>query len=225
MSHRKNSLRASRRGLTMSELLVAMFIMLIIMVGIAGLLESSWQSFSDLKWQNRVDSEARRALDAICDSVRSSGPQIDRYEDLTKQSTGSANIYTDSSEIELKLLNDFADDYYVVSDQISPPYLASYHYGQNGLDMKAIYISDVHFAYEYRQASTPNNPQWTFNTVQGLTPFANSNIYFTVKTIYVTVTASYNPYPNSIDGRTYTRTLTSAVTLRAPYNAPLAPAQ
>ena len=219
--------RACRRGLSLIELLVSLAILMVIMIGVAGLLESSWQSFSDLKWQNRVDSEARRALDAVSDSVRVSGDGIDFYEDFARRSTDpyGYNISKTSTASILNLNNSAGESYYQTYSLANKPYLARGAY-QGGGTMAAAYITKVSFAYEYREVSKPGDTQWTFDTTQKLVKTQPVNpVVYTVKTIYITVTASYNPYPNSIDSRTYTRTLTGAVTLRAPYNTPLPPSQ
>ena len=232
MRSMKNSRRVSRRGLTMVEMLVALAILVVIMVGVAGLLETSWQSFSDLKWQNRVDSEARRALDAISDSVRVSGEPIDFYQTFDRRLTTALgyNIDPFSTGQILNLNNTALESYNQTSTSANVGYLARNGYYGSGT-MAAVYIDSVKFAYEYREISDPGNTTWAFDTVQGLSKKnpvydpTNGAIFYTVKTIYITVTASFNPYPNSIDSRTYTRTLTGAVTLRAPYNMPLPPAQ
>ena len=230
MPRLKNFRRAQRRGLSLIELLVSLAILLVIMVGVAGLLESSWQSFSDLKWQNRVDSEARRALDAISDSARVSGDPKDFYDTFDRRANDpyAANILTSSTGSILNLNNDELETYYhgiYTVNGKDVDYLA--RSGTHGGDtVGAVYIDSVNFAYEYREISKPGDTQWTFDTVQGLGKGQSTDpIFYTVKTIYITVTASYNPYPGSIDSRTYTRTLTGAVTLRAPYNTPLPPAQ
>ena len=80
--------------MSLIELLISLAILLVIMVGVAGLLESSWQSFSDLKWQNRVDSEARRALDSISDAARVSGYQVDFYNSFSRRKTAPYNYNT-----------------------------------------------------------------------------------------------------------------------------------
>ena len=128
--------------------------------------------------------------------------------------------------------NNNSTENFFLQSSVNDPTLGYIEHTTYGIDnMSAIYITNVHFAYAYREVSQPGDTQWTFNTVQGLkknqpaTDPTNGAIFYTVKTIYITVTASYNPYPNSIDSRTYTRTLTGAVTLRAPYNTPLPPAQ
>ena len=214
----------------MMELLVSLFILIVIMVGVAGLLESSWQSFSDLKWQNRVDSEARRALDAISDSVRLSGAGIDSYSNFNNRLGGSNfNIDTFSTHAQLNLSSAKSESYRQVNAFPPAPvnYLARTTYGADDT-MAAIHIKSVDFAYEYREISQPNDTQFNFDTVQDLAPGndpTNGKIFYTVKTVYITVTASFNPYPGSIDSRTYTRTLTGAVTMRAPYNAPMPPSQ
>ena len=238
MPRLKNSRRVGRRGLSLIELLVSLTILLVIMVGVAGLLESSWQSFSDLKWQNRVDSEARRALDAVSDSVRMSGQPVDFYNYFTKRSGDpyAANIIPSSTGTALNVNNEALESYYLSDYNINGNdigYLArdATQSVNGGSTMGAVYISGINFAYEYREVSKPGDTQWTFDTVQGIqknkpaTDPTNGVVFYTVKTVYITVTASFNPYPGSIDSRTYTRTLTGAVTLRQPYDMPLPPAQ
>ncbi len=214
----------------MSELLVTLFILLIIMVGVARMMESSWQSFSDLKWQNRVDSEARRALDTLCDAVRTGSTEADLYTSAGQNINGQINPGNSSSSY-LSLQGHDTDQFYTEVSANNIPYLAHLRPLRGDPTAAALYINggDIHFAYEYRLPSAPNNTKWTFDTVQGLiagdptTDPTHGRIFYTTKTIYITVTARYNPYPKSIDSRVYTRTLTGAVTLRGAYNAPVPP--
>ena len=231
----------------MSELLVALFILTFLMVGIAGMLNSSWQSFSDLKWQNRVDSEARRALDALSDTIRTSGWHQDLYDSSggsyrpdgldgqnVRRDVLGGNRFTSNTAISVTNPLGNIYSYYIdytadsaTGNQI--PYLA--RFTPAGKQIAALYIKSVNFDYEYRQPLGTSATTWSFTRTDDpensprVAGVADPIAYYTTKTVYITVTAEYNPYPNSIDSRTYTRTITGAVTLRAPFNAPLSPAQ
>src|SRR5579883_2663614 len=67
----------AQRGITTLELLIAAIIVMILLTAASTLLNASWKSYQNLVWQNKVNMEARQALDDICDFVRMSGGNND----------------------------------------------------------------------------------------------------------------------------------------------------
>ena len=209
---------AFRRGVTMIELLVTLLIISVIMTGVYNLLEASWNAYTTVVWQNTVNREAHRALDDICDTVRSSGNDLDMTTTFKRSGPLTANIYN-GTHLHLAVKRKDGGYNYYPSIQGNGTNVLVRNDGGTEKTV-AQYITDVHFAYEYRNVSQ-NDASWTFSNVNSIIDVNTGQRLpsaYLVKTVYVTVTASYQPYPN---GQTYTRTLHSAVTLRMPYNTPL----
>ena len=86
-----------RRGVTTIELLVTLLIISVIMIGVYNLLEASWNAYTTVVWQNTVNREAHRALDDICNTVRSSGYDHDMQASNAKRRYASNSNILGSS--------------------------------------------------------------------------------------------------------------------------------
>jgi hypothetical protein len=206
----KASRALARRGFTFFEFLVAGLIIVVVGGGIGMILQAHWNAYRDTLYQNRVNLEARRALDAICDQIRAGGASNDAIDN---RNTFPA-ITTGSNVNQLELLRTLDDEPIEIRTQTigGSPYLI-FNYGAPGTLSDAFkiaqYITSLRFEYEYRAWSQDSG--WTF--VRTTVP---DGYYSRISTIYVTVTATI---PSSITGGpAYTRTLTSAAHLRGPYN-------
>lgn len=206
----KVSRTLARRGFTLFEFLVAGLIIVAVGSGIGLILQAHWNAYRDTLYQNRVNLEARRALDAICDQIRAGGANNDAID----HRNNSPSVTTGSDVNRLVLLRtlDYAQiDIRTVTIDGSPYLIFNYGSPDSLSDAFKVaqYITNLQFEYEYRAWSQDNG--WTF--VRTTVP---DNYYARISTIYVTVTATI---PSSITGGpAYTRTLTSAAHPRGPYN-------
>lgn len=213
----------------MFEFLAAALIVGVISSAIGMMLMAHWSAYNTTLYQNRVNMEARRALDAICDDIRLSGygqsqiaspnPQPQVYwtgipvGGLPSSDQNNITIYQALGGLSIG---------YTVPDANNPNgsnpnnLLERMDPGRNNNVAIAMYISQINLEYEYRQRSTDPTQPWIYYRTP--TPEANGSSEINELTaIYVTVTATI---PTSVTGaQAYTRTLTSAVHFRAPYNA------
>jgi prepilin-type N-terminal cleavage/methylation domain-containing protein len=203
--------RRAARGFTFIEFLVAALIMGVLASGVGMLLMAHWMAYNDTFWQNRVNMEARQALDDICDDIRMAGNGQDTisYPNGTAQITG---LSSGVNQIAFKNAESVIPISYAIPTTNNPNNLLVRTI--TGSDVAvAMYITNITFDYEYRQRSQDPSQPWNYYRV----PTPSANVLDDLTTIYVTVTASV---PSSLTGGTsYSRTLTSAVHFRAPYNA------
>jgi hypothetical protein len=214
-----------RRGVTVIELLIAGFLITILMLAAFLLLKSSWQSYDNLVWQTKVNMEARQALDDICDLIRMGGNDVDMIRPAIMYQ-GQVNPDASSNQ-QLRFLpigyvveqtyyakqSNRDNIYYIVrksGNSANPTF--NRKVGQ--------FLRTVQFEYEYRLPSTNDaDPVWRFRRVSN--PIAEPTAAYLATTIYVTVTAEVQPYPN---GTVYRRVLTGATSLRGPHGMVMPPA-
>lgn len=206
------------RGVTTLELLVALLVVSIVMTGVYVLVGASYQSYQDLVWQNKVNQEARQALDEVCDTIRFSG--LD--SDLIRPAENNApQVYgnSDGNQVGVTIIGGIGNQIYFQSE--TDPNSNTYYLTRLDLpDKRAVsqFVDTVHFEYEYRTPAGPNDKTWQMKRVSE----PSGDVNYLIKTVYVTVTATI---PSSVThGQTYSRTLTSAATLRGPYNSVVPPA-
>jgi hypothetical protein len=222
--------RRAIRGISTVELLIAVMTLSVVMIGVASLLNASWQSYRNLVWQNKANMEARRALDDICDTIRTGGND----NDMTLfKSAGMPQILTDipeysntGSEVGVEMHAGSPNTYYYAVGQAPDgTNILIRAFGYNEFDV-AQYIDSVQFEYEYRQPAGLSQATWTLQRASDLYALdpVNYTYFYLPKTVYVTVNVRI---PQSVTGvsHDYTRTLTSAVTLRGPYDNAAPPAQ
>jgi hypothetical protein len=189
-----------RRGVTVIELLIAGFLLTILMLAAFLLLKSSWQSYDNLVWQTKVNMEARQTLDDICDMIRMGGNDVDMMRPaLMSQGQVNPSASTDTilrflpigfvAEQTYSARRSSRDNiFYVVrksGNSASPNF--NRKVGQ--------FLSTVQFEYEYRLPSTSDaDPVWRFSRVSN--PNAVPDAAYLTTTVYVTVTAEAQPYPN-----------------------------
>lgn len=230
--------RRARRGFTLIEGLAAMLVVGILMAGSFNLLLASWRAYDNLVWQNKVNMEARQALDDICDDLRMAGANRDMINPVSFPGNSYYQVATnknkpfDSSgrdKLQYQLPYDYSSGspVYIV---LASPGGARYLRGGVGLNRYvAQHIKEVLFEYEYRPPSTSTDDVVGTWTSVRESPVRNSatslpmDISKLTHTVYVTVVAEASPH--GANGPSYTRRLTSAVHLRAPYNNAVPPSQ
>jgi Tfp pilus assembly protein PilW len=200
--------------LTLIEMLVAGFLTLIALIAVANLLLTSWRSYDNIVWQNRVNQEARQALDDVCDALRMGGfpydatwpiPRTNDSQRQVRQASNANRILFDKPAVARL-------GYQIPPASVNNPitYLAR---SGTGMPREAVaaFVTNVHFEYEYRVRATgdPNNAAWIY--VRTNNPSDDQK--FLINTVYVTVTTQ-----SVYNGQTFARTLTSAVNMRTPYN-------
>ncbi|GEM_PF-4296056 len=199
----------ARHGMTLTELIVGLLLVSILATAVMVLFRTSWLSYQNLVWQSKVNMEARRTLDDICDSLRMGGANIDLTSPdyINPQfNVGTPNrvaFFTppNASEISYEVLPNSDGQSYLKRQQVGDWKMVGQH------------ISRVEFEYEYRlPATSENDTSWQSLRVSA----PNRDIRYLVHTVYVTVTAEVSPFGSG--GTTYTRRMTSAVHLRGPYN-------
>ena len=209
----------ARRGITTVELLIALIIVSIVMYGVYGLIGSSWRSYQSLLWQNKANQEARQTLDDICDLIRFAGYDQDMIRTTAQQQT-QVDSSSGADLIGVIRIGSIGTPTYCLTQQDATSsifYLT--RLDDEGTTSVGQYVSTVEFEYEYRQPASLANPTWALKRV--LIP--SGDIFYLVKTVYVTVNVTI---PASVTGdQVYQRRLTSAVSLRAPYNTAAPPAQ
>lgn len=235
--HAPKQMPAARHGLSLLELLLAILLTLVVIVAVQNLLLASWRSADDLIWQNRVNQEARQALDEICDAIRSTGDNLDMIAPQTSTfpqvGTASSNRSGSNSNTLIciptnRQYNGTSVSYEArFSKALQAWYLVRTVTGAtDAADVQAIasYVDKVTFEYEYRLPANNGASGWILRRVANPNdPAIGSTVPYLISTIYVTVEASVSPYGKA--GTTYRRRLTSAVHPRAPYNETVPPAQ
>jgi Tfp pilus assembly protein PilW len=233
---RRNShgARLAIRGFTLTETLVALVVMFLVLAGAWTLLAASGRVYDDIVWQNRVNAEARQAIEDICDSVRLSGQD----QDLISRPATSALpqvLVPVAPDTTAMLLNCFTlpagtlVTYTVQQSPTSGDYILTRQFQRSSLDEAARYIVNVHFDYEYRTptsaATSATDTRWQMTRLSDLGSWSGTNQSLNpanlITVVYVTITAQVTPYSG---GPTYQRTLHSAVHLRGPYNTTVPPA-
>jgi hypothetical protein len=223
--------RPSRHGVTVTELLVAAFLVGILVLAAFSLFKSSWQSYDNLVWQPKVNMEARQTLDDICDMIRMGGTNMDMMRP-SQMTWGFGQVYAESTGNKLSLFTNGPNDmtYQVWRSNRDNINYATRRNGSNPNNRKKFgqFIKSIQFEYEYRLPSTSDaDPVWRFRRV---TPPGTSSLdqtaylpaAYLATTIYVTVTAEAQPY--GTNGPTYRRVLTGAVALRGPLGLTMPPA-
>ncbi len=208
----------ARHGLTLIELLVGLILLSILAAALMGLFRTSWLSYQNLVWQSKVNMEARRALDDLCDTLRMAGANVDltspkeTLPQVSSYPSSDANLITITRPPGYLLAIRYRSQALPAHD--NQDYLQRV-VGANWNNAKLVgqHIKSIEFEYEYRlPAATENDTAW--QSVRVSRP-GNAAAYL-AHTVYVTVTAEVSPFGNN--GATYTRRLTSAVHLRGPYN-------
>jgi hypothetical protein len=209
----------ARRGLTTVEMLVALIVAVVALIGVSAFMNASWRAYQNLIWQNKVNQEARQALDAICDMVRMAGNDRDVLMPISL----SNQVLTGSAEgvLVVSPISGIGNVRYEQQTQSG----TGIGYLTRTLGAETIasaqFVTQVRFEYEYRlpATTTQGKPTWTMVRVSNPAAVSANPL---VRTVYIIVTTTARPDPI---GPTYTRTLSSAVQLRGPYNAALPPAQ
>ena len=220
-------LRTARHGLTLTELIVGLLLVSVMVAAVMALLRTSWLSYQNLVWQSKVNMEARRGLDDICDTLRMGGDSVDFTAPRVSYTQVAAWPSSDAQLLEISRFPWYT--YGVIYRAQAMSAYGNQRYlrrnsggGWNRARLVAQHIKTVEFEYEYRLPATSENDRaWHSIRVRRPGPHAglgvdNNDAAYLAHTIYVTVTAEVSPY--GPDGETYTRTMTSAVHLRAPYN-------
>jgi hypothetical protein len=214
--------RRRRTGLTTPELLVAALILAMLMLAAFSLFKASWQSYDNLVWQTKVNMEARQALDDICDMLRNAGNDVDmtRPDKMTE-----GQVDPSSTSSRLTFFNTYFPTYQNYqtfrSNRDNIYYLTRFTGANLNTRVKiGQYIRSIELEYEYRLPSSDADPVWHFERVNN--PSAIPAAAFLATTVYVTVKAEAQPYPN---GTIYKRTLTGALRLRGPYGLMVPPSQ
>ena len=203
------------------------------MVGVSALLNASWKSYQNLIWQNKANMEARRALDDICEVIRMSGNEPPTnttlpygYPQIRPDFVGTGFSYEIVVDVDQHGINTTNYVYAAQTAADGINYLVRM-WNNSRIESVAQFVDSVTFEYEYRQPDTSGGTTWQMHRVSKLEDFVNNgdlSIFHLIKTVYVTVNVRI---PKNITGadKEYTRTLTSAVTLRGPYDDPAPPAQ
>lgn len=201
-----------RRGLTLTETLIAMLLVFMLVAAGYNLLSAAITSSDTLVWQTRVNQDARHALDAICETLRTGGELVDAYNPNANR---GAMLYG-------------GRDYVSVGNDVAGPQTIDFKTDTpigtaltRNRELIGQFVESVVFEYEFRKAGTGNNlDPWVMVRIS---PYSLNDqfpdIPGAVRTVYVTVTSTARPYGNN--GPVFSRTLRSAIHLRAPYNAPM----
>ncbi len=219
---------AKRRGMTLTELMVGIILISILSAAIMVLFRTSWLSYQNLVWQSKVNMEARRALDDICDTLRMGGDNVDFSAPIPSYYQISPYPYSNSNYLEIARFPSYpyGANYRteVMADHDNQRYLRRAVGGDwDNARLVGQDIKSIEFEYEYRRpATSENDTAWQSVRVSRPGPNnalggRNNDAAYLAHTIYVTVTAEVSPFGNG--GTTYTRKMTSAVHLRGPYNS------
>jgi prepilin-type N-terminal cleavage/methylation domain-containing protein len=235
MTRRPNN-PTTHRGVTLTELLVAALLVSVLVAAAFGLFRTSWLSYQNLVWQSKVNMEARRTLDDICDHLRMGGVNGDLTAPMTtapQVKPIEGNVFYGSSASQLEFTPIGSDPVFYRAYP-HPRHGGSYLMRRAGGSMRSPanmvgqFVTDVSFEYEYRlPATNENDAVWrtvrVSNPGVGNNGFPNNSAAYLAHTVYVTVTSQVSPYGDG--GQTYTRRLTSAVHLRGPFNSRIPPAK
>jgi type II secretory pathway pseudopilin PulG len=216
---------------TLIEALVSLVILTVILMAGWSLFVGANNAYQDIVWQNRVNQEARQALDDMCDMVRLSGSNQDLLSQpllpAEAQFLSTPGIST-LGTLECPIAGGGGYVTYTVQ-QRNPPAGDDFLTRQitkkvNAPPTEAVaqYLVTVNFEYEYR-VSVPFDPlqqnsgSWTTmrRTELGNQDGSSGNPICPVNVVYIQVTAQVTPFPG---GLPYTRTLRSAVHPRCLYN-------
>jgi prepilin-type N-terminal cleavage/methylation domain-containing protein len=195
------------RGMTLTELIVGLLLVSVLATAVMVLFRTSWLSYQNLVWQSKVNMEARRTLDDICDSLRKGG--FDGDLTAPRYVNPQFNIATPITAAFLPPVGN--EIYYRTATVNGQKYLLRRQIG--GFRKVGQHISLVEFEYEYRLPAT-SETDTAWQSIRVSTP--DTDAMYLAHTVYVTVTAEVAPFGNG--GATYRRKMTSAVHLRGPYN-------
>lgn len=226
-----------RRGVSLIELMASLLVISVLLIASFNLINASWHSYQNLVWQNKVNKEARQALDDICDWLRAGGNDADMLNlNYPSYATRFPQILPDSSVSRVGVFtppsvpNTGTDCFrtYVFSDgttnlehnQSSDMTIADAFADPQSHPYKtAQFVNTISLSYEYRVPSALGQRVWLLSR----TSAPNSTTQYLIRTIYVQVTASYQPEGDG--GPVFSRTLQSAVSLRKPYFNGASPSQ
>ena len=207
--------RMMRRGMTLTELLVGLILVSVVAMAVMALFRTSWLSYQNLVWQSKVNMEARRTLDDICDTLRMGGANIDLTSPARAPKPQVHPSVSGANIVQMYPIGQAAEVTYQVLQRHGGQNYLTRQVGQATANIRLVgqHIKQVDFEYEYRlPAGSENDTAW-----QSIRVSRPGNVGGNLAhTIYVTVTAEVSPFGS--DGTTYTRRLTSAVHLRGPYN-------
>jgi prepilin-type N-terminal cleavage/methylation domain-containing protein len=225
----KSKFPMTHRGVTLTELMIALVLLSVLVAAAFGLFRSSWLSYQNLVWQSKVNMEARRTLDDVCDHLRMGGFNRDMTAPTISTPQVTPTPYTTANILEFEPVGYGNKVLYRVQPKYGNSTLTRL-VGSNRSNARMVgqFVTNVSFEYEYRlPANNENDAVW--RTVRVSNPGAGNAGYphnpaaYLAHTVYVTFTSEVRPFGN--DGQVYTRRLTSAVHLRGPFNSRIPPAK